>query len=81
VDIESGFSDDPDEVADLACQLSAEGVVGTEAGAARISTGSLLFRKALRSAIQTAHDARTGAVTAVPDRPTYAQIQASIVSR
>jgi 2-methylisocitrate lyase-like PEP mutase family enzyme len=187
VDVESGFSDDPEEVADLACQLSSEGVVGinledgrpdgslssidlhcakiravksrapavfvnarsdafwladakaappvaetlrraavyvsagadgifvpgaadvdtirmlgsriaaplnilylpgqhtfralAEAGAARVSSGSLLFREALRSVIQTAHDARTGAVTAVPDRPSYAQIQASIARR
>jgi 2-methylisocitrate lyase-like PEP mutase family enzyme len=52
-----------------------------DAGAARVSTGSLLFREALRSLIQTAHDARTGAVAAVSDRPTYAQVQAGLARR
>ncbi len=48
------------------------------AGAARVSTGSLLFRTALGAAVATAHAARTDAVGADPNRPTYEQIQSSL---
>jgi 2-methylisocitrate lyase-like PEP mutase family enzyme len=48
------------------------------AGAARVSTGSLLFRTALGAAVAAAHAARTNAVGADPSRPTYEQIQASL---
>jgi 2-methylisocitrate lyase-like PEP mutase family enzyme len=49
-----------------------------EGGAARVSTGSLLFREALRSVIETARRARAGAVPADSGRPSYAEIQASV---
>lgn len=48
------------------------------AGAARVSTGSLLFRTALGAAVATAHAARTAAVGPDPNRPTYEQIQSSL---
>jgi 2-methylisocitrate lyase-like PEP mutase family enzyme len=48
------------------------------AGAARVSTGSLLLREALKSVLQAAGAARDGAVPADPDRPTYAQVQALV---
>jgi 2-methylisocitrate lyase-like PEP mutase family enzyme len=52
-----------------------------KAGAARVSTGSLLFREALNSVLRTARRARGGAVPADSDRPTYARVQACIPSR
>jgi hypothetical protein len=43
--------------------------------------GPSYLREALTSVIQTAHDARTNTVAAVPDRPTYAQVQAGLARR
>jgi len=46
------------------------------AGAARVSTGSLLLREALRCIVAAANAARHNSVPADPARPTYAHIQA-----
>lgn len=46
------------------------------AGVARISTGSLLFREALRSVRQCARDALADTVTELPGLPTYAEVEA-----
>ena len=46
------------------------------AGAARVSTGSLLFREALRCVVETANAALHDAVQPHPDTPSYAQTQA-----
>jgi 2-methylisocitrate lyase-like PEP mutase family enzyme len=46
------------------------------AGAARVSTGSLLFREALRCVVETANAALHDAVQAHPGTPTYTQVQA-----
>lgn len=43
---------------------------------ARISTGSLLFREALRSARQCAADALADSDTVMPELPSYAEIEA-----
>jgi 2-methylisocitrate lyase-like PEP mutase family enzyme len=49
-----------------------------EAGAARVSTGSLLIREALRSVVQTARAAHQDAVIDDPDRPSYAAVQSAL---
>jgi 2-methylisocitrate lyase-like PEP mutase family enzyme len=49
------------------------------AGAARVSTGSLLFRAALQVLVQTAHAARDDAVLEDSERPTYRQIQTALI--
>lgn len=46
------------------------------AGAARVSTGSLLLREALRAIVATANAAQQTSVPPDPTRPTYAQVQA-----
>jgi 2-methylisocitrate lyase-like PEP mutase family enzyme len=48
------------------------------AGAARVSTGSLLFRESLRSIVATANAAQRDTVPADPDRPTYHQVAGSL---
>lgn len=48
------------------------------AGAARVSTGSLLFRAALQAVVETARAAASDAVLDDPERPTYAQIQSAL---
>jgi 2-methylisocitrate lyase-like PEP mutase family enzyme len=46
-----------------------------EAGAARVSTGSLLFRETLKTVVATARAAWIDDVVPDADRPTYAQVQ------
>lgn len=49
-----------------------------EAGAARVSTGSLLFRVAWQAVIQTANLVKTAAVVADPNRRSYADVVAAL---
>lgn len=51
-----------------------------EAGVARVSTGSLLFRTALGAAIETAKAAHEGTVPPKLPRPTYEHIQAALTT-